>query len=343
MAAPTTERNTLFEKISDKRLDKRAWLERIARALMQLLARLPLPIVHRLGGTVGTLVAWLPNRQRRNTLINIGLCLPGLGRDQATALRDNCLREFGKTYAEIAHLWLRPNDEVLRLVRETRGTELLARQPGTGLIVLSPHLGAWELAGQYLAAQGPTAIFYKPQKYLDDLILTARKRGGATLAPITARGIRVLVQALQRGDYVGILPDQAPRADKGAVFAPFFGIPAYTMLLVNRLARKTGAPVVFLFAERLDQGRGYRVHCLRAPEAVASDDDEAAAAALNQGIAECVRVCPEQYLWPYRRFRERPEGLPRFYAGQLSDSAAWRQVKQLRARLSKLKTSETES
>ncbi|EIC21452.1 lysophospholipid acyltransferase family protein [Thiorhodovibrio frisius] len=325
MAAPSTERPPL--------IDKTILLERTTRALMRLLARLPLPLVHRLGSAIGTLVALFPNRQRRNTLINIGLCLPELGQDNATVLRNRCLREFGKTYAEIAHLWLRPSEDVLSLVRETSGTELLERQPGSGLIVLSPHLGAWELAGLYLAAQGPTAIFYKPQKYLDDLILAARKRSGATLAPITARGIRVLVQALERGEYVGILPDQAPRADKGAVFAPFFGIPAYTMLLVNRLSRKTGAPVVFLFAERLGPGLGYRIHCRKAPEAVASDRDEFAAAALNQGIAECVRTCPEQYLWPYRRFRERLEGMPKFYDGKLSDNAVWEQVTHLKAQL----------
>jgi KDO2-lipid IV(A) lauroyltransferase len=315
------------------RHNRSAWLEPAARALMRLLSRLPLPLVHHLGASIGTLIARLPNRQRRNTLINIGLCLPELQRREAEALRDRCLREFGKTYLEIAHLWLRPSTEVLRLVRETRGIEALQRPPGTGLIVLSPHLGAWELAGLYLAAQGPTAIFYKPQKYLDDLILAARKRGGATLAPITARGIRTLVQALERGDYVGILPDQAPRADKGAVFAPFFGIPAYTMLLVNRLARRTGARVVFLFAQRLRPGQGYRMHCLEAPAAITAEDDQIAAAALNAGIADCVRICPEQYLWPYRRFRERPAGLEKFYGGKLTDQAAWQQVARIRAAL----------
>lgn len=328
MAAPTTQGNSLF--------DTSAWLERIARALIKLLAWLPLPVAQRLGSTLGRCIAWFPNRQRRNTLINIGVCFPRLDRREAIALRNRCLSEFGKTYGEIPHLWLRPSQEVLALVRETQGIALLKRPPGTGLIVLSPHLGAWELAGLHLAAQGPTAIFYKPQKVLDDLILAARKRSGATLAPITARGIRVLVQALERGDYVGILPDQTPRTDKGAVFAPFFGIPAYTMLLVNRLSRKTGAPVVFLFAERLGPGRGFRIHCRQAPEAVASDDDVTAAAALNQGIAECVRICPEQYLWPYRRFRERPAGMEKFYRGGLSDRATWQQVEKLRANLFRL-------
>ncbi|MBK1693214.1 lipid A biosynthesis acyltransferase [Chromatium weissei] len=292
----------------------------LAQRLVQWLGLLPLTVLHRLGTAVGLLVQWWPNRQRRNALINIALCLPHLSREQQIELRNRNLREFGKTYFEIAYVWQRPLSQVLALVREVRGAEWLQRQPGQGLIVLSPHLGAWELAGLYLAAQGPTAIFYKPQQYLDAMIREARGRSGAELAPITAKGIRVLVQALARGEAVGILPDQEPKADKGAVFAPFFGIPAFTMLLVNRLARRTGAPVIFLFAERLTHDAGFRLHCVPAPSGIDSADDIEAATALNRGIAQCVMTCPEQYLWPYKRFRRRPAGATKIYTGALTDA-----------------------
>jgi len=314
----------------------RALKEHGLRMLMHGLARLPLPLLHRLGAVLGWGVARWPNRQRRNALINIALCLPELTADEQRRLRDRNLREFGKTYLEIAYLWLRPVDQVLSLIREVRGAEWLARRPGQGLIVLSPHHGAWELAGLYLATQGRTAIFYKPQRYLDDLIRESRARTGADLAPITARGIRVLVEALERGDFVGILPDQEPKADKGAVFAPFFGIPAFSMLLVNRLARRTGAPVIFLFAERLADGSGFVIHCLPAPEGVDSEDDQVAATALNCGIEQCVRLCPEQYLWPYKRFRCRPEGMPKVYTGPLDDAHALEQARRVRETLARM-------
>jgi KDO2-lipid IV(A) lauroyltransferase len=305
--------------------------ERLLRALMRVLAALPLRLAHGIGAFVGTLIALFPNRQRRNALINIALCLPDLSAVEQRRLRNRNLRAFGKTYCEISHFWLHPQDRVMGLVREVRGGELLRRTAGKGLIVLSPHLGAWELAGLYLSAQGPTAIFYKPQRHFDDLIVTARARGGATLAPITAKGIRLLIQSLARGDYVGILPDQEPRGDKGAVFAPFFGVPAFTMLLVNRLARRSGARVVFMFAERLPRGRGYRMHCIEAPDGVDSEDDQTAAAALNQGIARCVMTCPDQYLWPYRRFRRRPEGDRKVYTGGLGDFQALEHARRLRS------------
>jgi KDO2-lipid IV(A) lauroyltransferase len=313
-----------------QRAAARDWREAVVRGLLALLSRLPLWLLHGIGDLVGRLIALVPNRQRRNALINLALCYPYTSDAELIRLRNRFLREFGKTYLEIAPLWLRPPAQALSLIREVRGAELLARESGRGLIVLSPHLGAWELAGLYLAAQGPTAIFYKPQKYLDDLIVDARRRSGATLAPITARGIRSLVQTLGRGEAVGILPDQGPRGDKGAVFAPLFGRPAWTMVLVSRLARKSGAPVIFLFAERLPWARGFRIHCLRAPDHIASDDDHVAATALNRGIEHCIAVCPAQYLWAYRRFRDRPPGTPKVYTGPVSDRAALETAARLR-------------
>lgn len=298
------------------------WREWGARALVHALAGVPLPVLHWMGEVVGWGMALIPNRQRRNALINIGLYAPERPAAELVRMRNHSLRELGKTLFETAPLWLRPPEKALSLIREVRGIELLEREPGQGLIVLSPHIGAWELAGLYLSTCGPTAIFYKPQRLLDELIVEARRRGGATLAPITARGIRVLLGALERGEAAGILPDQEPREEKGAVFAPLFGIPAYTMLLVNRLARRSGAPVIFMIAERLPRAGGFRIHCLKAPEGVDSEDDLTAAAALNRGIESCISVCPEQYLWSYRRFRRRPTGGRKIYTGSLRDESA---------------------
>lgn len=295
--------------------------ERLAAGAVRLAARLPLSVLQRLGWALGHLFVVWPNKQRRNALINIRMCQPCLTPKEQVALRDRTLREFGRTYLEIAYLWLRPVEDVLSLVTEVCGAELLRRSDGKGagrgVIVLSPHLGAWELAGLYLAAQGPTTIFYKPQRLLNDLIRSARGRSGAALAPTSPRGVRLLVQGLERGEYAGILPDQEPKGESGAVFAPFFGVPAFTMLLVNRLARRTGARVIFMFAQRLGPGRGFRMHCIAAPEGVDSEDDLVAATALNWGVEQCVAVCPEQYVWPYKRFRRRPEGPPSPYRGPL--------------------------
>jgi len=137
--------------------------------------------------------------------------------------------------------------------------------------------------------------------------MRGREKGGATLVPASARGVRAMHAALSRGEIVGILPDQAPKQAKGGTgeYAPFFGVPAYTMTLVPRFARRIGAPVVFVFAERVGWGKFVLRWC-EANEGIRAADDVEAVTALNAGVEQCVNRRPEQYLWTYKRFAPKP-------------------------------------
>jgi KDO2-lipid IV(A) lauroyltransferase len=105
---------------------------------------------------------------------------------------------------------------------------------------------------------------------------------------------------------IGVLPDQEPQ-DQHGVFAPFFGVPAYTMTFLSSLAKRTGAPVVFAVMERLPQARGYRLHYIRADNNIAADDPVLACTALNTCVEKCIDIAPTQYMWNYRRFRKTPD------------------------------------
>jgi Kdo2-lipid IVA lauroyltransferase/acyltransferase len=150
----------------------------------------------------------------------------------------------------------------------------------------------------YVAQRVPLTALYRPprQRWLEPLMIRGRTRGGANVAPATLRGVRTLYKALQRGEAVGLLPDQAPQTGEG-VWANFFGRPAYTMTLVRRLQKQTGAAVFFVFAERLSKGRGYVLHL------EAYKGDELDETALNRAIEDMVRRCPTQYLWSYNRYK----------------------------------------
>ena len=197
------------------------------------------------------------------------------------------------------------------MIHSVSGEEHLQRDQGQGLIVLAPHLGCWEIAGLYLASRGSVTSLYRPprQAALGPVMKRARERSGAELVPTDASGIKRLFRVLQSGGTTGILPDQQPDSSKGAVFAPFFGVPALTMLLVNRLMRKTGAKVIFCYAQRLPEGKGFTLHYLPAPAGLGDADPVHAATAMNQGVEHCVRQCPDQYQWSYKRFKEQPEGI----------------------------------
>jgi KDO2-lipid IV(A) lauroyltransferase len=278
--------------------------------LLKLLARLPLPLLHGLGVVLGWLIYWAPGRhsaRMRNNLYESGLC--ARGRDCRRLLRQ-AIGEAGKAIVELAPMWLRPYDKVLKLVRGTSGWEHIdaARAAGQGIIIISPHIGCFEIIGQYCAQQHPFTVMYRPprQPALDALMVAGRQRGQATLVPTDLSGVRAQLAALKRHETIGLLPDQVATKGDG-VWAPFFGRPAYTPTLVASLQRKTGAAAFFVAAERLSWGRGYHLHVAPLAEALPADKT-AAAVRINQGVEDMVRRFPAQYMWSYNRYK-RPSGV----------------------------------
>ena len=282
----------------------------------RILARLPLPLAHALGVILGWLLLWIPNKHRNITRLHIERCLPELSPAQQRSLARRSLRQAGKALCEGPVLWAGPESRVKRLVREVRGAELFqaALNKGQGVITAAPHLGSWEMAGLQCSLMAPITSLYKTQKGdWDALIKQGRERFGATLVPSDNSGVRKLLAALRRGEVVGILPDQDPPRGSG-VFAPFFGIQAHSPVLLSRLAKRTGATVLTMYAERLSWGRGYILH-FGEVEGAGQDDEQAAVAAVNAAVEYCVQQHPEQYWWAYPRFRRRPDGEDDFYAG----------------------------
>lgn len=286
----------------------------LLRILLTLLGALPLPVLHAFGFGIGTLLWWLPNSLKRNTLLHLQRCLPELSERERKCLARRSLVHSAKAVTEAPALWFAPQWRLRRWLNEAE-TQAQMRgliAGGKGLILLSPHLGAWELAGLFCADNGTITSLYKPQKgTMDALILLGRSRNGARLVPTSTGGVKSLLQALRQGEMVGILPDHDPPEHSGD-FAPLFGIPAHTTTLVTKLAARSEVPVYFIYAERLSWGRGFRYHMLKAPEEIS--DQALGVAALNQGVEQVIRHLPEQYWWGYKRYRRQPQGAQNFYA-----------------------------
>lgn len=273
--------------------------------LLRWLGRRPLWILHALGGWLGWLAWWGSERYRRRMRGNAALA--GYGDAQLRA----AVPEAGRTIAELPRLWLRPADrpvaDPVRWDGETWLAGLL--EQGRGLVLLTPHLGSFEVAAQAYAerfgARWPMTALYRPaeQGFVRRLEETARARPGLMTAPASVAGVRQLLRALKAGQTVGMLPDQVPPQGMG-VWAPFFGRRAYTMTLAVRLARQSGAALAVLWCERLAAGTGYVVHAQPLADPPPADaDDEAAAAAINRSMEAVIRQCPSQYLWGYFRYK----------------------------------------
>jgi len=288
----------------------------VIKILLRSLAIMPLPPVHLLGCLLGWALYLAPNRLRRDTATNIKRCFPEMGKTQRQQLARQSLVETGKTLLETGALWFRPGPQALQLIRRVDGHEHVqaALEKGRGLILATPHLGAWEAAGLYGAARLHMTCLYRPLRIpeLEKLVCAARNRLGANYVPTTTGGIRSLCKNLDQGGTIAMLPDQEPQTGAGT-FAAFFNNPAWTMTLLARLANRTGAPVVFAWCERLRRGQGYILHFSAAPEGICSPDLNTATHAMNLAIEALVRRCPAQYQWGYRRFRTRLKGEPGIY------------------------------
>lgn len=267
--------------------------------LFRILSRLPLWLLHLLGGWLGWLTYWLSPTYRRHLRENMAQA----GID--ASLRGAAVAEAGKQMIELARIWLRPAEDAFAQVVEVRGWEHVeaAQKVGKGIVFLTPHLGCFEITAQYYSAFGDITVLYRPPKQasIREMILAGRKRERLHLAPADLSGVRSLIKALKKGEAVGMLPDQAPKVGEG-LWLKFFGRPAYTMTLAARLT-ETGAATLMAWGERLPNGRGYRLH-LHPPVRPLEGDTVARAQQINVEIEGLIRECPTQYLWGYNRYKQ---------------------------------------
>lgn len=281
--------------------------------LLRLFALLPLRALQALGAGLGRLALACRAASARHVQVNLAIARPQLDPAARAALVRAAMVEDGKTLAEVVKIWGSDPRKALKLVREVRGEALFdaSIKAGKGVIVAAPHLGCWELLNYWLCAKTPMAILYRPPRIAAVEGLLRKVRGA--LAPEQVRaegaGVRTLYKRLAAGGTVGILPDQKPRAGEGQ-FAPFFGRDALTMVLLPRLAARTGATVLFLFAERLPRGAGYRIHVLPAPGGIDDADPAVACRALNRGVEVCVERAFAQYQWHYKRYTRYDQPSP---------------------------------
>lgn len=267
--------------------------------LFRLLSKLPLWLVHVLGGWLGRLTYLLSPTYRRHVRDNMAQA----GIDPS--LRGAAVAEAGKQMVELARIWLRTLEETNAQVVEVCGWEHVeaAQQAGRGIVFMTPHLGCFEITAQYYSAFGDVTVLYRPPKQasIQQMILDGRKRERLHLAPADLSGVRSLIKALKKGQAVGMLPDQAPKVGEG-IWLKFFGKPAYTMTLAARLT-ETGATTLMAWGERLPAGRGYRLH-FRPPLKALEGGTVDRAQRINEEIETLVRECPTQYLWGYNRYKQ---------------------------------------
>lgn len=292
---------------------------KLGKALLSFLAVFPFPVL-RCFSALLFFPAWYGHTSiRRAVAINIGLCFPLLDASEQQSLCKQAVRETLRTGMEMPRLWLnREHNEALG--EGIEGQEYLdaALAAGKGVIMVTPHLGNWEYLIVKMASLYPCSVLCNNADDIvpfgiNELIQNGRMKTGARMVE-ARQGVKVLVEALQRGEIVMIAPDQIPTKNKGGIFADFFAQPAATMTLIPRLVRISQAGIVSAFAKREACGR-YRliIKPFVRDTGIRADNLAEAVLNINQTVEDLIAEAPSQYLWTYKRFRLGPEGRTKVY------------------------------
>ncbi len=254
-------------------------------------------------------VADMVPRRRRLVRANLHVAFPDWSPQQVAATAERAWRNIMLTALEV--LWFaRHGEELARFVRfdTPAGEAMLARGARGPIILLTPHLGNWELIGQaFTAAGGRLCAVARPVRnpWLHRLLDGARRKQGMEIIPSKGASRRAL-RALRDGKALGMLIDQNTRPRRGGVFVDFFGLPVPTSRVPASLARRLDVDILCAALVRSDKGFQIELAELERPPANYRDDLELTAALLRLN-EELIRRHPDQYVWNYERWRYVPD------------------------------------
>lgn len=277
--------------------------------LFDVLARLPLPLLHRLGALLGRLTYLFSARYAARLHENLRLSGLAEGEETYRKLLQANIREAGKGVLELPWVWLRPLPQVMAAIQSCDGWEEVAaaRADGRGIIMLTPHLGCFEVVSLYIGSHMPMTIMYRAPRWpsLDRLMHRGRARGQIRMVGADLGGVRQMFKTLKQGGVIGVLPDQAPGNGEGE-WVPFFGRPAYTMTLIGRLVELSHPAVFMCVGERLQHGAGYVLHFTP----LTFDSGRPLPPQMNAALEQTIARLPAQYLWSYNRYKVPRGAMP---------------------------------
>jgi len=286
----------------------------VVRAMVAVVGALPRPAARTVGAGIGAAAFRLLGRLRRTGERNLELAYPEKSAEERAGILREEYRSLGWQLAEFCQMPKYTAESASTFIRyEGLENYLTARAKGKGVLVVTGHLGAWELSSFYHSLMGyPMSLVIRrlDNPRVDALVNAIRCRHGNRVIHKDdfARG---LITAMHAGETVGILMDTNMTPPQG-VFVPFFGVEACTASGLARVALRSDAAVLpgFLVWEAAEQKYvlrfGEEMQLVRTGDAAA--DIVANTALFTAAIEAYIRRYPGQWLWVHRRWKTRPEG-----------------------------------
>jgi Kdo2-lipid IVA lauroyltransferase/acyltransferase len=287
--------------------------------LVKLMGLLPHDLARKVGAAIGGLAYVATPRLRRVGLRNLELAFPEKPEAERESILRAMYRQLGWQLAEFCHMPGYSLERANQFIRyEGLENYLRASDRGKGVLVLTGHLGAWEMSSFYHSLAGhPMGMVIRKldNPWVNGFVNDIRTQHGNRVLPKDdfARG---LIAAMRAGETVGVLMDTNMTPPQG-VFVDFFGHAACTASGVARVALRTGAAVLPGFLVWEPAEKKYVLHFLPELPLVDSGDAELDAITNTQtfttSLEDVIRQYPEQWLWVHRRWKTRPPGEPPIY------------------------------
>jgi KDO2-lipid IV(A) lauroyltransferase len=270
------------------------------------------------GAALGSLAHRLDARHRQVAMTNLAAALPDLDETARRRLVRDCYRHFGGMAFDRLSMTRFGAEEICRRVSLDGWEHLLAAEgEGRGVLLLTAHLGSWEMLGDPVSIyRGASYAIARPadNPHLDRQTRRLRERFG--VVTVNRRGAgREAMRALKNGERVWILADQRVHPREGTE-VPFLGRPAMTSTLAARLALRFDTPAVPIFCYPEPRGC-FRIEvrpAIRPGEVAAGTSTDRVAALTARYVAATeaeIRDHPEMWLWMHDRWRQRrrqPQG-----------------------------------
>jgi KDO2-lipid IV(A) lauroyltransferase len=276
------------------------------RSVYYIFAILPLSFSYGLAKGLGSFVYHVIGFRKKIVLDNLHIAFGNEKNDAEIAeLAHQAYQNIAMSFIELM-VSAKLINSVLHMI-EVKHIEVVHRllKNGHGLIMVSAHLGNWELQGAAAAAiiKSPVTVAATKQSnpYINRFITQRRNELGMQVAG--SKGARkLLLRALKNHEAIGLVADQ--NAGRDAVFVDFFGKLAATQPGPAQLALKYKAPIVVGAAVRTGPGKFKILH-----QEVEIDDDDTLESLTQRHVKILegfIRQYPEQYFWLHRRWKRRP-------------------------------------
>lgn len=282
--------------------------------LVSLLVWIPLRWQYALGKFLGRLA--FSRYSRRKTIIkrNLELAYPAMELRKREAIAAKCMESLSMTLVETLFVWLRGVKPLINLIK-IEGVEHLQQSSENGVIVLGAHFAALDLCVSALAAHVPLGATYRKFKHPVVEYFATRSRERCYAQLFEASHLKSIVGALQQGKAIWFAADQDMGNRKSTCFVPFFNIETSTTITPYRLARHTGAKLLFMSHVRIDKSLRWEIRIQEVqpstePEPICFENE---ATFVNSLIEEAVNQFPAQYFWVHRRFKSTKSGQRRPY------------------------------